>query len=96
MDLVRDRRLNQSVDFVDRCNVTIQEIIKTSMRRTNGDSVFGISGYHLPNTELITARPRTTKFTTYNVPHFIDTYSKNKAFIPGPKYETMIDWKNSL
>ena len=66
------------------------------MRKTDGDSVFGITGYHLPNTELVTGRPRTTKFTHYNVPHFIDAYSKSKAFIPGPKYETLIDWKTTL
>lgn len=66
------------------------------MRKTKGDSVFGISGYRLPNTEILTGRPRTTKFTNYNVPHFIDTYSKEKAFVPGPKYETLSNWKKIL
>ena len=88
--------MNNSVDMAVRYTVSIQDIVKSNIRKSNGDSVFGITGYHLPNTELVTGRPRTTKFTTYNVPHFIDNYSKSKAFIPGPKYETLIDWKNSL
>ena len=76
--------------------MSIQDIIKSNMKKTKGDSVFGIEGYRLPNTEILTGRPRTTKFTTYNIPHFIDAYSKSRAFVPGPKYETIIDWKNSL
>eukprot|EP00347_Sterkiella_histriomuscorum_P004088 403361797 len=94
--VLKEKRQNQSVDFVDRCSISIQDIIKSNMRQTTGDSVFGISGYHLPNTNIITQRPRTTKFTTYNVPHFIDKYTKSREFVPGPKYDTMQDWKNNL
>lgn len=66
------------------------------MRKTTGDSVFGIAGYHMPNTNIITQRPRTTKFTTYNIPHFIDKYAKSREFVPGPKYETIADWKSNF
>lgn len=66
------------------------------MRKTSGDSIFGITGYHMPNTNILTQRPRTTKFTTYNAPHFIDKYTKGREFVPGPKYDTLTDWKHNL
>jgi hypothetical protein len=78
---------------VDRTNIPISEIIKASMRKTNGDQVFGIKGYRMPNTNIITQRPRTTKFNSYKIPHFIDQYTKSREFVPGPKYETVLDWK---
>lgn len=67
------------------------------MKGSNADSAFGIKGYTMPETSrLQTFRPRTTKFSIYNVPHFIDQYTKNKSFLPGPKYDTVADWKLAL
>ena len=87
---------NTSIDFVDRNPISISEIVKSNMKHTNPDSMFGIKGYTIPHTDLITSRPRTTKFSKYSVPHFIDKYTKSKEFIPGPKYETMSDWTQNL
>ena len=64
------------------------------MRRTNNDSIFGIEGYTIPKTAVL--NPRTTKFSRFKVPHFIDVYAKSKSFVPGPVYETVTDWKQSL
>ena len=69
------------------------------MRRTNAsgtDSVFGISGYKLPDTSLLMFRPRTTKIAKYNIPHFIDKHTKQMSFVPGPIYETVTDWKEIM
>lgn len=59
-------------------------------------SPFGIEFYQLPDTSIITRRPRTTKFSLCKYPHYIDVYSKNKEFIPGPKYETITNWKDVI
>ena len=70
------------------------------MKRTNlasGDgNVFGIEGYRIPDTSLHFYRPRTTKMSKYNIPHFIDKITKEKEFVPPAKYDTIIDWKNCL
>ena len=85
--------MNTSMDFIDRCPVSVQEVVKSNMKRTNPDQVFGIAGYRIPHTDIALSRPRTTKFSKFNVPHFLDTYVKSKEFMPGPKYETVTDWK---
>lgn len=70
-----DKKMNTSLDFAvdrDRFNISVNEIVKSNLRRTTGDSVFGISGYHIPNTNVVNSRPRTTKFTNYKFPHYIE------------------------
>lgn len=63
---------------------------------TGSGQAFGIEGYRMPDTTLLNFRPRTTKIVKYNAPHFIDQYTKSKAYIPGPVYETITDWKEVL
>ena len=66
------------------------------MRKTGNKSAFGIEYYQMPDTSIITQRPRTTKFTTYKFKHFIEEYTKSREFVPGPKYDTIPDWKENL
>lgn len=30
------------------------------------------------------------------MPHFIDKYVKSREFVPGPKYDTITNWKNNF
>lgn len=85
---------------MDKNPLSVQEIIRSNMKKTNAGSgsgqPFGIEGYRIPDTSLLAYRPRTTKISKYNIPHFIDQYSKSKSFVPGPIYETVTNWKEIM
>lgn len=82
--------------FIDNNPISVQEIINSSMRRTNNKSLWGIEGYKLPDTSLITLRPKTTKFINFKQPHYIEQITKAKEFIPGPHYDVIQNWKEIL
>ena len=54
---------NTSMGFVDRNPISVNDIVKSNMKHTNPDAVFGIKGYNIPDTSLLMATPRTTKFS---------------------------------
>ena len=54
---------------------------------------FGIKGYQIAPTDVVTSRPRTTKFGyPFKIPGFVDKACKEKNFIPAADYNIPIDW----
>lgn len=89
--------MNNSIDFIDRNPISVQDVVRSNFRKTKGDQSFGIANYSLPSTDLVTSKVRTTKITNFKVPSFIETVVKNKSFLPSPQaYETSYDWKTML
>lgn len=66
------------------------------MRRTANKSLWGIEGYKLPDTSLITLRPKTTKIINFKQPHYIEQIAKAKEYVPGPHYDVVPNWKEIL
>lgn len=89
-------KLNSSLGFIDTNPISVQEVVNSSMRRTQNKSLWGIEGYKLPDTSLITLRPKTTKILPFKQPHFIEQITKAKEYIPGPQYDVITNWKEIL
>ena len=63
------RKLNSSVDLIPY-SISVRDMVKSNMRGTHSE--FGIDSYQVPDTNYGKQRPRTNKFGTYKIPHFID------------------------
>ena len=70
--------------------LSIQDVVKSLKRQTGP---FGIEGYTLPSTDIVTNRPRTTKMKGYKVPGFIEKACKLKSFMPPADYDVATDWQ---
>jgi len=90
-----NRASSVMVDFVDRNPISVKDVVN-SFSRKMGSKVFGIDGYELPDTQRYLRTPRSTKFSKFKVPSYIDEMAKTKSHVPGPLYDTVLDWKKSL
>jgi len=60
-----------------------------------GASPFGLEYYDMPTTDILLARPKTTKMVKDSIMFFLDAQAKRKAWVPAPnKYPIDYDWKN--
>lgn len=67
-------------------------MVKLMMNR--GEN-FGLEHYHMPTTDLLQFRPKTTKMVNDKILAFIDKETKSKEWVPAPnKYPIGFDWKN--
>ena len=60
--------------------VSVEDVMKSNMKNV----AFGFDFYNPPKLDRLLLQPRTFKIGKMNVPGFVDTATKSKAFVPSP------------
>ena len=73
--------------------VSVNDIVKSNLRH----QPFGVEYYNPPKMErAYLLKPHNGKIDKQKIANFADLEAKNKAFIPGPQYNTTTDWTKTL
>lgn len=71
--------------------VTVKNIVDSNLRKVP----FGHEFYSPPKVEKNRIPGRAFKIGKEKPSNFADLEAKNKSFIPGPHYNTMLDWNKT-
>jgi hypothetical protein len=73
--------------------VSVNDIVKSNLRQ----SPFGIEYYNPPKMErAYLLKPHMGRIDRQKIKNFTEVEAKNKAYIPGPQYNTTTDWNKVL
>lgn len=73
--------------------VSVNDVVKSNLRQ----SPFGIEYYNPPKIErAYLLKPYLGRMDRQKVKNFAELEAKNKAYVPGPQYNTTTDWTKTM